>query len=147
VWVAYGTTVIALVGTSTCLGILQLGDGDAVTVGADGAAERPLPDDEVNRGVVTSSLGQVDPLASVRTTALDVSRTPLALAWVATDGFGSARVDQHTWWHEVSRELAVHVGTRGLAWVETRLPGWLEEPATVGGDDVTLGLIVPGDRP
>lgn len=142
VWSAYGTTVVAVVGTTNCVGLLQLGDGDAVVVHRDGRVERPLPIDDANRGVLTSSLAQAEPLASLRSAAVDVVEASVAMAWVATDGFGSARLDQETWWREVSADLATYLDSHGLSWVEERMPGWLEESAAVGGDDVTLGLLV-----
>lgn len=143
IWSAYGTTVLAAVADSTTLGVLQIGDGDVVVVHGPGDVVRPLPEDPANLGTLTSSLGQPDPLASVRTAVVDVATTPVALTWLCTDGFGSARVDQHMWWREVSHDLARFLGEFGPAWVEEHLPGWLEEPATVGGDDVTVGLLMP----
>jgi serine/threonine protein phosphatase PrpC len=139
---AYGTTVIGLVGSGTALGVLQIGDGDAVVVFANDEVRRLLPDDPANVGVQTSSLCQPDPLVSLRTTTIDLVDRPVLLAWASTDGFGSPRVDEAGWWQQVGHELAGHLRQRGRDWLAAKLPGWLEEPAEYGGDDVTVGLLL-----
>ena len=139
---SYGTTVVALVGTRHAVGLLQVGDGDAVVVRADGSALRPLPDDPDLAGHVTTSLGQRDPAAALRTAAVELNRGDVRLAWVATDGFSASQVDRAGWWLQVSTQLVQRVGERGPDRVRAQLPGWLAEPAAVGGDDTSLGLLV-----
>jgi serine/threonine protein phosphatase PrpC len=144
---AYGTTLVVAVSTGRALGVLQLGDGDAVVAFADGQVVQPLPEDPLLDGHRTTSLCQPDALSSVRTAVLDLTRRPVALAFVATDGFGSPRVDVETWWVQVGQELVRHVGSNGSDWVEQKLPEWLVEPAETGGDDTTVAVLVaqPGD--
>lgn len=145
--VAYGSTVVAVVATSTALGFLQLGDGDAVLAFGDGEVVRPLPEDPLLDGVRTTSLCQPDATASVRVAAVDVTRRAVSLAFVSTDGFGAPRVDAHGWWRQVGEELGGHVSTHGSAWVESRLADWLVEPAEVGGDDTTVAVLVAVTSP
>jgi serine/threonine protein phosphatase PrpC len=143
--VAYGTTLVVAVSTGRALGLLQIGDGDAVVSFADGEVVQPLPEDPLLDGHRTTSLCQPDALSSVRTAVLDVTRRPVSLAFVATDGFGSPRVDTRTWWVQVAEELTRHVSSQGSDWVEQKLPEWLVEPAETGGDDTTVAILVGPD--
>ncbi|WP_134738347.1 protein phosphatase 2C domain-containing protein [Nocardioides sp. 503] len=143
----YGTTIVAMVATDDLLGVLQVGDGDAVVVGADGRAARPLPEDPALDGTRTTSLCQEDPLDALRVAVVDTGADDVALAYVCTDGFSAARVDPDGWWQQTGAELVAFTREHGVAWVAERLPGWLEEPARIGGDDTTLALLVRTDLP
>ena len=139
----YGSTVLAMVATDEVLGVLQIGDGDAVVVTSAGAALRPLPQDpdlDLDRSR-TTSLCQPDPGASLRVGALDVRAEDLVLGYLCTDGFSTSRVDTEGWWRQTGEELVGFARRHGFAWIDERLPGWLEEPATIGGDDTTLALL------
>ncbi len=138
----YGSTVIALVATSSCLGVVQLGDGDAVVAFAAGEASRPLPEDPQLDGIHTTSLCQLDAQQYVRATALDVRASEVALAFAATDGFGAPQVDGTGWWRQVGAELVTHLRIHGAAWMAAKLPEWLIEPAETGGDDTTFALLL-----
>ena len=63
------------------------------------------------------------------------------LAFQCTDGFGSSRVDATGWWQQTGEELVRFGREHGLGWVAEQLPGWLVEPAQVGGDDTTLAIL------
>ncbi|WP_193610362.1 protein phosphatase 2C domain-containing protein [Nocardioides lijunqiniae] len=141
----YGTTVIAMVATGDLLGVLQIGDGDAVVVGADGRAARPLPEDPGLDGHRTTSLCQADPLESLRVAVVDTRADDVVLGYVCTDGFSAARVDADGWWQETGAQLVDLTRDHGLPWIAERLPAWLEEPARIGGDDTTLALLARTD--
>lgn len=141
VWMAYGTTVLAVLATPDALAVLQIGDGDLVVVGPSGAAWRPLPDDPSNRGNVTTSLAQSDPTAALRCCVLDQRHEPIPLAFIASDGFGGAYEDAD-WWVDVGRDLADRAARLDIAQLRSSLPRWLQEPADVGGDDATMVLLV-----
>ena len=140
----YGTTLLAMAASPRVLAVLQVGDGDAVVVREDGDVFRPLPPDPDLDGTRTTSLCQPDPLASLRCTGLDVTAEGLALGYVATDGFGTPRVDHEGWWRQVGGELLEHARDQGYAYIGTKIETWLEEPAEYGGDDATLGVIGTG---
>lgn len=137
----YGSTVLAMVATDALLGVVQIGDGDAVVVTSAGTALRPVPEDPDLDGSRTTSLCQPDPGASLRVGALDVRAEDLVLGYLCTDGFSTSRVDADGWWRQTGEELVGFARQHGFAWIEERLPGWLEEPAAIGGDDTTLALV------
>ncbi|WP_232679782.1 PP2C family serine/threonine-protein phosphatase [Nocardioides sp. R-C-SC26] len=135
----YGTTLLALAVDDTSVVALQIGDGDLVVVSADGEARRPLPEDPRLDGVRTSSLCQPDPLEDLRVAVFPA--TDVALGYVCSDGFGRARVDAD-WWRATGSQLLDLTRDHGIDWVRQHLPGWLEEPASVGGDDTALALLI-----
>jgi Protein phosphatase 2C len=137
----YGTTLLAMAVVGTTLSLFQIGDGDTIVVDSSGGASRPLPEDPDADGVSTASLCQPHPLKSLRSAALDLGQRDVVLAFQCTDGFGSSRVDAAGWWRQTGEELVRFGRERGYGWVAEQLPGWLEEPAQVGGDDTTLALI------
>ena len=51
------------------------------------------------------------------------------------------------WWQQTGEELVRFGREHGLGWVAEQLPGWLVEPAQVGGDDTTLAILSRTDLP
>jgi hypothetical protein len=141
----YGTTVLAMVATGDLVGVLQIGDGDAVVVTAAGQALRPVPEDPALDGTRTTSLCQPDPVDALRIGALDAAAADVVLGYLCTDGFSTSRVDRDGWWQQTGAELVSFAREHGFAWIGERLPGWLEEPAQIGGDDTTLALLARAD--
>ncbi|MDN5743944.1 MAG: protein phosphatase 2C domain-containing protein [Nocardioidaceae bacterium] len=139
---AYGSTLIAAAAVEDLLFFVQVGDGDAVVVGEDGVASRPLPEDPDHDGIHTSSLCQARPLDALRVACLDSSQEPVGLVFLCTDGFGRSRVDAQGWWRQTGEQLLDFSRTRGLTWVRDQLDDWLAEPALIGGDDTTMALLV-----
>lgn len=137
----YGSTVLAMVATASLVGVLQIGDGDAVVVTSTGHALRPVPEDPDLDGTRTTSLCQPDPGASLRVGVLDLRADDIALGYLVTDGFSTSRVDADGWWRQTGEELVGFARGHGFVWIEERLAGWLEEPARIGGDDTTLALL------
>jgi hypothetical protein len=137
----YGTTIVAMAASDGVLAAMQIGDGEAVVVLADGTTRQPLPADPDLHGPVTTSLCQPDPLRSLRCAGMDLKSHELALGFVCTDGFGAGRVDGTEWWRQVGEELLSHARDHGFDWIRDMLPQWLQEPAQVGGDDTTLALL------
>ncbi|HWM75474.1 MAG TPA: PP2C family serine/threonine-protein phosphatase [Nocardioides sp.] len=143
----YGTTLLAMAAVGDSLTLFQIGDGDTVVVDGSGRASRPLPEDLDADGVTTASLCQPNPLKSLRAGAIDTLRNDVVLAFQCTDGFGSSRVDASGWWQQTGEELVRFGREHGLGWVAEQLPGWLVEPAQVGGDDTTLAILTRTDLP
>lgn len=143
----YGTTLLAMAATGSALSLFQIGDGDTVVVDSSGRSTRPLPEDPEADGVTTASLCQPHPLRSLRTAVVDLRQQDVVLAFQCTDGFGSSRVDAQGWWRQTGEELVRFGREHGFGWIGEQLPGWLVEPAQVGGDDTTLALIGRSDLP
>jgi hypothetical protein len=141
----YGTTLIAMGVAGNSLVALQIGDGDAVAVRANGEALRPLPDDPRQDGVVTASLCQPGALESLRCTVLDLEVEDVVLGFLCSDGFGGSRVDAKGWWQQTGDELVQLGRQHGPTWLAEQLPSWLEEPALVGGDDTTMAILARSD--
>ncbi|MEQ6903813.1 protein phosphatase 2C domain-containing protein [Nocardioides sp. YIM 152588] len=145
----YGSTLVVAGAVGDRLVLLQIGDGDAVVVTADGHARRPLPEDPAGDGLRTSSLCQPEPLRALRVAVVDTAAAEpgaeVVLAFLCTDGFGSSRVDAEGWWRQTGEQLVDYTRTRGIGWVADQLGTWLEEPALIGGDDTTLAVLVRSD--
>jgi hypothetical protein len=140
---AYGTTLLVVAVGGPTLVVLQIGDGDVVLVAPDGTPSRPLGRPAGHDGVHTASLCQPDPLDDLRVAV--VPSEQVALAYACTDGFGAARVEAD-WWARTGRQLHAYAEEHGAAWIAAQLPGWLEEPARVGGDDTTLAVLLREER-
>lgn len=137
---AYGSTVLAVAAAGPRLVFVQIGDGDSVAVTTGGVASRPLPEDPLLDGTRTTSLCQPRPLDALRVATRHVEADDVGLVYLCTDGFGRPRVDAD-WWVGTGAQLAGFTRERGVEWVRSQLPEWLEEPARVGGDDTTLALL------
>lgn len=141
----YGTTLLAAAVNGDVMVFLQIGDGDSVVVAQSGAAFRAVADDPALDGLHTSSLCQPDPLRSLRTAVVDTQAEGVVLAFLCTDGFGTSRVDADGWWRQTGEQLLEFGRTRGLDWIASQLPDWLDEPARIGGDDTTMAILVRSD--
>jgi hypothetical protein len=141
--VAYGTTLVAALVAGDWLGLCQIGDGDAVVVGADGAADAPVPHDPRLDGQRTTSLCQPDAAGAFRVAVRDLRRHPVAAVMLATDGFGNAQSDEE-WQAPVASDILRLAREHGAPWVRRQLPGWVARCASSegSGDDasVVLGL-------
>ena len=124
---------------------LQIGDGDAVACVANGEAFRPLRRRPAPRRRRHRSLCQPSALESLRYTVIDLEVEDVVLAFLCTDGFGGSRVDADGWWQQTGDELVQLGRQHGPTWLAEQLPGWLEEPALVGGDDTTMAILARSD--
>src|SRR3954447_2290294 len=144
---AHGTTLVAVCGTPSSVGLLAIGDGDGVVVGIDGSSvSRPLPDDPANVAHITSSLSQSDPIRAVRVAVVDLETQPLRLAWASTDGFRGAFVDPE-WWLQGGIDLSERASRLRPHEIADRIPDWLGEPADVAGDDATMVILLADPAP
>lgn len=143
VTIPYGTTLLLAVGLGERLLLAQIGDGDIVCVRPDGTALPTVPGDPLLDGRHTTSLCSPDAAGSFRVAAVDLARTPVLAALLATDGYGNAQVAQ-AWDSVVSAELATLIGTRPPGWLAGQLPVWAAQCASVDGsaDDTTLALLL-----
>jgi hypothetical protein len=157
--VVYGATLLAVLLTERFLLYLQLGDGDILTVAADGRVTRPLPPDERLFANETTSLcspgGQGKQRNPSRAPAgawseFRVRVQPLiapypALILASTDGYANSFGSEADFL-KVGSDLLDLLRSDGLGKVNASLGAWLEEASRSGsGDDVTLGCLFPPD--
>lgn len=138
--IAYGATLLVAVVRDGEVALAQLGDGDVLARVDGGVADRPMPGDPRLVGGVTTSLCLDGAQDDFRYASYGPARRA-DLVILASDGYGNAFAAPG--WHTaVVHDLADLVGSLGTAQVAQRLPQWLAESASVGGDDVTMALLV-----
>lgn len=141
VWELYGTTLLAAGAWGPWLVTLQLGDGDIGIVGAfEGCTDVPHPYRHTTVSTETESLCMPDAEARFLMSCRDLRERPIALVFAASDGFGGA-IEDRDWHASVGGDLARHLSHGGPDEIERRLPGWLEGPADVAGDDTTMAIM------
>lgn len=143
-FLAYGTTLLAAAVTTDTLLVLQIGDGDVLTVSADGSVIRPLPPDPRLLANATTSLCSAD-LDDCRLIVQPLTEEVPALILLSTDGYANSFPDD-AGFLQVGSDLLAMIRQAGLAAVSAQLQSWLDETSSQGsGDDVTLGLLCRGD--
>ncbi len=136
-YIAYGCTLIVALMGPTWVGLLQIGDGDALVVEPDGSVASPIPTDDRLVGGETTSLCLPGAVNDAR---IAVRRAPLPeLVVLASDGYGNS-FESPRWREESGAGFLEAVRRDGLDHVATKLPGWLNDSAQAGGDDVTMVL-------
>ncbi len=138
---AYGATLLAAMVTERCVVLTQLGDGDILTVGPDGATTRPLPQDERLIGSRTTSLCQPGAENDFRSIVLTPERAPLSLILLSTDGYANS-FKTNADFLQVGSDFLEMIHREGIEAVGAQLPGILLHASENGsGDDITLGLM------
>lgn len=139
-YLAYGATLLAVAVTPRYILYSQLGDGDILTVHADGVASRPLPrrhEFMANQTVSLCSHHAPDEF-QIRVDALR-GRAP-ALITLSTDGYANCFGDDESFF-KVGVDLLSYLRSQGLDFVGKNLEEWLRESSQDGsGDDITVGL-------
>jgi hypothetical protein len=141
---AYGTTLLAAAADDHGIVVLQVGDGDILTVDGDGNVTRPLPPDPRSVGDATASLARPTASGDARIRSLDVNDRGPVMILAATDGYANS-FEEDAGFLQVGSDLLRMIESEGLATVTAELDGWLKEVSELGsGDDVTIGLLVAG---
>ncbi|MDG4595572.1 MAG: PP2C family serine/threonine-protein phosphatase [Candidatus Contendobacter sp.] len=140
-YLAYGSTLLAVVVTPAFILYLQLGDGDLLTVSTSGEVERPLAKDERLIANETTSLCSAKAWNEVRVGFQALAGSPPALILVATDGYANSFRDEASF-QQVARDLREMIREEGLEPIRSNLKSWLNEASRQGsGDDITVGII------
>ncbi len=140
-FVSYGCTLLLAVISQQWIGFLQIGDGD-VTVVQNDRVQAPVPTDDRLVGGETTSLCLPTAVADAR---ISVLSEPLPSVIILTsDGYANSFASPR-WRTDAGIDLRDQVHRLGLDQLEQRLPGWLAESATAGGDDVSMALIARTD--
>lgn len=143
-YLAYGTTLAAVVATASYILYVQLGDGDILAVDSAGQVTRPLEDDGRLFGGETTSLSGREAARDFRVgfqlLAAGEDEAP-SLILLATDGYANSFRDD-AGFVQVGSDLLGMIRAEGLDAVAGSLPDWLGEATHFGsGDDVTVGLL------
>lgn len=142
---AYGATLVSLLVTPAYALLLQLGDGDVLTVSDDGLVQRPLPADERLFAEETTSLCMEEAWRELRVCFQVLSKSYPALFLVATDGYSNSFSSESDFL-SVGGDLLEILQKNGVQYVRENLAAWLKEASNVGsGDDVTLGIVYRSD--
>lgn len=139
--VAYGSTLLTVVVTPGFILYLQLGDGDILTVSAEGEVERPFSRDPRLLANETTSPCSPQAWNEVRVRVQTLAGAPPALILAATDGYANAYRDEASF-QQVALDYWSLLRDEGEAAVKPYLDEWLNEASRQGsGDDISLGLI------
>ena len=143
--IAYGTTLLLAGADDRGVVLVQVGDGDILTVSANGVVTRPLPADPRSVGNATASLANASASQDARARHLPAGAEAPALVLAATDGYANSFADD-SGFLQVGSDLLAMIRADGLDKVGVQLEGWLREVSELGsGDDVSLGLLVPAE--
>ncbi len=143
--IRHGTTLIVALVVGDVLLIGQIGDGGVLLVTEGGEVECPLPNNPLEVGGETDSLGSVEAHRLWRTAVLE--RTGPVLLLIATDGLVNAFADDEQW-HAFALSIQERIREFGWPSVASALPGWLDHYSeAASGDDITLAVSVLGLPP
>jgi len=138
---AYGSTILAVVATTTYVLCMQLGDGDILFVDCEGDTRRALPKDRQLMPRQTASLWRRDAAAKFRVHVQDGSNDLPVLVFAATDGYAESCKSEHELMEVGQHYLAV-VRNAGLNGLEHQLKSFLDQASGTGtADDTTIGFI------
>lgn len=135
----YGATLILCVVTSDLVTVVQVGDGDAISVASNGSASRLFPVDPAASPGSTSSLSQPDAVEVARIRSLEHADIP-ALLLLASDGVGDAYPDDAALLRAGS-ELLARSRTSGRAAIGGELDAWVSAAAATSGDDASAAVL------
>lgn len=143
---AYGSTVLGVLATSSFALFLQLGDGDLLIVSRSGETKRPWPRDSRLLGVETTSLCMPKAWNEVRLGVQKVSKESPELLLLCTDGYSNSFRDEEGFLN-VGRDFLEILRSEGIEKVNESLEQWLTETTESGsGDDVSVGLLWRNDE-
>lgn len=137
---AYGATLLVAAATEDLILLLQLGDGEILSVGSGGETTRPLPADARLVGNQTTSLCQPDARRQFRSAWFSDPDLP-ALVLLSTDGYANSFRSDRDFLRIGSDYLAM-IQEQGIETLAEELPGILNEASQQGsGDDITLAIL------
>jgi serine/threonine protein phosphatase PrpC len=137
---AYGATVLAAAATEKILLYLQLGDGEILSVSAEGATTRPLPPDDRLIANQTTSLCQPEAWKDFRSSW--VANGPLpSLVLLSTDGYANSFGSDEDFL-KIGQDYLEIIREQSISSLAEELPAILSEATQQGsGDDITLAIL------
>ena len=143
----YGATLLAALLTPELHLYIQLGDGDILTVTAEGEVARPpFPADSHLLANHTTSLCSKDAWRFVRIHFQPIVERPPVFVMLATDGYANSFADNAAF-EQVAKDIYGSIQQDGPAVVADQLPGWLEDTSKGGsGDDISVVIAAEAGR-
>jgi hypothetical protein len=137
---AYGATLLAAAATDRVLLYLQLGDGEILSVNAQGTTTRPLPPDDGLIANQTTSLCQPEAWRDFRSSWVTDGALP-TLVLLSTDGYANSfRSDDD--FLKIGQDYLEIIREQGIASLAEELPSILTEATQQGSaDDITLAIL------
>jgi hypothetical protein len=139
-YLAYGATLIALAITPRYILYSQLGDGDILTVQADGVVMRPLPRKHEFMANQTVSLCSHEAADEFQIRVDPVRGPAPSLIMLSTDGYANCFGNDQGFF-KVGADFLSYLRSEGVDFVREKLEDWLRQSSRDGsGDDITVGL-------
>lgn len=139
---AYGATLVSVTVTADCIVYCQVGDGDIVTVSAEGLVTQPLKDEAHPFSNMTSSLCDADPLRAWRASVQEQSRHRTEFVLLASDGYSGAFEDKASFL-DTAKALSEVLRSGGEAKLRATLDQSISKARTFTGDDTTVAVLYP----
>jgi hypothetical protein len=137
---AYGATLLAVAATDKVLLYLQLGDGEILSVSAQGTTTRPLPPDDRLIANQTTSLCQPEAWKDFRSSWVTADALP-SLVLLSTDGYANSFGSDEEFL-KIGQEYLEIIREQGISSLAEELPAILSEATQQGsGDDITLAIL------
>lgn len=137
----YGTTLLAAGVSDSIIILLQLGDGDILTVDPCGRVAQPMPHDENLFADETTSLCLPNAEQYMRSVILKPKANQIKLLLISTDGYSKSFIKDSDFL-EVGPDFLDLLENEGISTVQDNLKKWLNETSRLGsGDDITLGIL------
>ena len=142
-YLAYGATLIAVAITHRYILYSQLGDGDILTVQADGqTVSRPWPRRHEFMANQTVSLCSNHAFEEFQIRVDPMRGAMPALVMLSTDGYANCFGDDDGFF-KVGSDFLSYMRAEGTGFVGEKLEEWLRQSSHDGsGDDITVGLAV-----
>ena len=138
---AYGSTLLAAGLSESLIILLQLGDGDILTVDRFGNVAQPIPPDKALFADETTSLCLPNAEQYMRYALLETQKNEIKLLLISTDGYSKSFIKESDFF-EVGPDLLKTFEAEGIPEVQNNLVNWLNETSKLGsGDDITLGIV------
>lgn len=138
-FLAYGTTILAASVSPQSAVFLQLGDGDILTVSANGSVSRLWKPRFL--GNETPSLASPDAASEIRIQEISDPEELPELILLSTDGYANSFREDNGFL-AVGADILGMLRAEGMAPIQENLETWLREASEFGsGDDVTVGIL------
>jgi Protein phosphatase 2C len=139
-YLAYGATLLTVAVTHRYILYSQLGDGDIITVQANGTVSRPLPRRHEFMANQTVSLCSHHAFEEFQIRVDALRGAAPALIMLSTDGYANCFRDDDGFF-KVGADILSYLRSQGISFVNAKLEEWLRQSSHDGsGDDITVGL-------